>query len=136
MCDQRANLRRDTIPLVAHDDDGRKAPLSPPKGGRQGIGGREISQDIVHVFSLKERAEDIGDTPRPPLRGGDGFKPGGKINIMNAYARKRAHRGLYHLGVITIRCVKGTDDIVDPEPIASTDDRAQVPRVLNAIEGN
>ena len=51
------------------------------------------------------------------------------------YVRDASHRGLYHLGIVTVGSIFRTEDGLDAKPVGNADDGAQVARVLNAVEG-
>ena len=58
-----------------------------------------------------------------------------KVTIYYMYVRETAHRGLYHFRVIGICRVLATVDGVNAKPVGNTDDGAQVPWILYAVEG-
>ena len=102
MGNQLPHLRRDTVALVAHDDDSLVAI-------RNGI-------RIVHIPTFEQSAIErhallVELCER--LR---------QIHIMQSYARQRAHGGLYDFGIETIRRITGTEYVVNTKPITCADD--------------
>ena len=54
---------------------------------------------------------------------------------MHSNPAKTSHRGLDRFGVIKIGRVLGGDNIFKPEPVRGAEDRSQVPRVVQTVQG-
>ena len=53
---------------------------------------------------------------------------------MYAYACECTHSGLDNLRAETVGSIGRTDDITNTEPVGSTDDSAEITRILNTVE--
>ena len=57
-----------------------------------------------------------------------------EISIYNVYARDAAHRGLNHLGIVSVDGIFGANDIGNAKPVGYADNGAEVAGVLDAIQ--
>ena len=57
-----------------------------------------------------------------------------QVGVVDLNSCEGAHGSLYHLGVVAVGGVGRTNDLMHAEPVAGADDRAEIARILDAIQ--